>query len=251
MLVLDRWRTLEGLAEAGRDRPATERTQALVDAAAIAHDPLSTPPSATASAEEAGAEEAGAEPAVPEPTAPAPAPVAEAALAAVPTPVVDPVAVAKTTLAPVEPTVAPEPMPSPVSAPAAPAARATIERVATAPDPLDAARSALAEGRADAALAALAEQPTTGAERDALEAAALQQLGRHADAEQAYRRALQREPDIGAWWAGLGIALDASGRGDEALVAFREAQRRGPLDPALADYLGERVESLSAAEPSR
>lgn len=246
MLVLDRWRTLESLAEAGRDRPATERTQALVDAAAIAHDPLSTPPSATASAEEAGAE-----PAVPEPTAPAPAPVAEAALAAVPTPVVDPVAVAKTTLAPVEPTVAPEPMPSPASAPAAPAARATIERVATAPDPLDAARSALAEGRADAALAALAEQPTTGAERDALEAAALQQLGRHADAEQAYRRALQREPDIGAWWAGLGIALDASGRGDEALVAFREAQRRGPLDPALADYLGERVEALSAGEPSR
>ena len=36
-----------------------------------------------------------------------------------------------------------------------------------------------------------------------------------------------------------------------ALAAFREAQRRGPLDPALADYLGERVEALSAGEPSR
>jgi MSHA biogenesis protein MshN len=133
----------------------------------------------------------------------------------------------------------------------APAARATIERIATVVDPLDAARVALAEGRADAALAALAVQPEAGAERDALEAAALQQLGRHAEAEQAYRRALRREPDVGAWWAGLGISLDTSGRGDEALDAFREAQRRGPLDPALADYLGERVEALSAGEPSR
>jgi len=147
--------------------------------------------------------------------------------------------------APVLPT-PPDPPP-----PAAPAPRATIERVPPVADVLETARLTLADGRAEAALAALAVQPGGGAERDALEAAALQQLGRHAEAEAAYRRALRSEPDIGAWWAGLGISLDASGRGEEALAAFREAQRRGPLDPALADYLGERVEALSAGEPSR
>lgn len=130
-------------------------------------------------------------------------------------------------------------------------ARASIERVVPDVDPLDEPRRALSEGRADEALAALAVHIAPSAERDALEAAALQALGRHPEAEQAYRRALQREPDIGAWWAGLGISLDATGRGAEALDAYREAQRRGPLAPALADYLGERVEALSAGEPSR
>ncbi|GAB3735648.1 hypothetical protein GCM10028794_15360 [Silanimonas algicola] len=132
-----------------------------------------------------------------------------------------------------------------------PPARASIERLAPEGDPLDVVRDALAEGRADEALAALATLPGHGAARDALEAAALQALGRHADAEPLYRRALRQEPDVAAWWAGLGISLDAAGRGPEALEAFREAQRRGPLDPALTDYLGERVEALSAGEPSR
>ncbi len=143
----------------------------------------------------------------------------------------------------------PTPAPAPERAPAP--ARARIERVVPLADPLDAARIALSEGRAAEALSTLPDGPDSSPERDALEAAALQQLGRHTDAERAYRRALAREPDIGAWWAGLGISLDADGRGDEALDAFRQAQRRGPLDPALADYLGERVEALSADELSR
>lgn len=139
---------------------------------------------------------------------------------------------------------APRPQPAPP-----PASKAVIERVPP-DDPLAAAREALAGGRAEASLAALAAEPVSP-ERDALEAAALQQLGRHAEAEQAYRRALRGESGVGAWWAGLGISLDAEGRAGEAIEAFREAQRRGPLDPALADYLGERIETLSAGEPSR
>ena len=227
LLVANRWQAIERVAEAGTpsDAPApalapaapVAEIEAVVEAEAVAVAPA--PPQAAN--------------VVPVPV-PAPAPA---------TPVAPPERPAA---------VAADPQPEPVTPPApAPAARATIERVATAVDPLDAARSALAEGRAEAALAALAAQPEPGAERDALEAAALQQLGRHAEAEQAYRRALRREPDGGAWWAGVGISLETSGRGDEALAAFREAQRRGPLDPALADYLGERVEALSAGEPSR
>ena len=144
---------------------------------------------------------------------------------------------------------APEAVPDP---PAPRPVRATIERVDLPPvDVLEGARSALASGDAARALVLLGAVAERGAERDALEAAALQQLGRHADAIEGYTRALRLEPDVGAWWAGLGISLDAEGRSDDALGAFREAQRRGPLDPALADYLGERVEALTAAGPPR
>ena len=246
-LVLDRWRVLENLATADPESPATVIPQALVEAGAIAQNaaavPLADPEPTMAST----------------PVAPAVRPAAlepseTATPSAAPIPSATPLRTVESE--PAAPVAAPAAASTPPSRtdpapPAAPTARAVIERVGAAVDPLDAARTALAEGRADAALVVLAEQSTTGAERDALEAAALQQLGRHAEAEQAYRRALHREPDIGAWWAGLGIALDASGRSDEALAAFREAQRRGPLDPALADYLGERVEALSAGESPR
>ncbi len=152
--------------------------------------------------------------------------------------------------APVAPRLADSPV-EPIARPddAAPLARTRIERVMSEIDPLDAARSALSEGRASDALTGLSDLSVHSAERNALEAAALQALGRHAEAEEAYRRALRQDPEVGAWWAGLGISLDASGRGAEALGAFREAQRRGPLDPALTDYLGERVEALSAEPP--
>jgi tetratricopeptide (TPR) repeat protein len=223
LLVANRWQAIERVAEAGTQSDASAPAVAVPEVEIEA-------------------------PVVPDVVAPAEPQAANIVPAPTPAPVPAPrVASPERSAA-----VAADPQPAPVPPPArAPVARATIERIATVVDPLDAARNALAEGRAEAALAALAAQPEAGAERDALEAAALQQLGRHAEAEQSYRRALQREPDVGAWWAGLGISLDTSGRGGEALAAFREAQRRGPLDPALADYLGERVETLSADEPSR
>jgi outer membrane biosynthesis protein TonB len=198
---------------------------------------------------------------VPSPAAVPDAPAAAAAAASPPvlpaSPVPERVPMRRTEASPERasappPSLPPEPEPKPTPTPTpTPTPRATIERVAPDVDPLEDARRALSEGRPDAALSALAASVVDTAERDALEAAALQALGRHTEAEQAYRRALRREPDIGAWWAGLGISLDANGRGSEALDAYREAQRRGPLAPALADYLGERVEALSAAEPSR
>ncbi|WP_156890048.1 hypothetical protein [Silanimonas lenta] len=140
----------------------------------------------------------------------------------------------------------------PAPSPPAPPRRQSIERIAPpAPPPLlEAARAALAEGRADEALALLEGQATPSPEAEALTAAALQQLGRHAEAAARYRRALAREGDVGAWWAGLAISLEAEGQGAEALEAYRQAQRRGPLEAALADYVRARVSAL-AAEPPR
>jgi tetratricopeptide (TPR) repeat protein len=132
---------------------------------------------------------------------------------------------------------------------------ARIERIdAPPPDPLGPVREALARGDAAGALRVLqSEAPSaaTATESRALTAAAHQQLGQHAEAIAAYREALHNEPDIGAWWAGLGLSLEAAGQGADALAAYREAERRGPLDPALSDYLGVRVEALSTADPSR
>lgn len=140
----------------------------------------------------------------------------------------------------------------PAPPPPAPPRRQSIERVAPpAPPPLlEAARAALAEGRAGEALVLLEGLVTPSPEAEALTAAALQQLGRHAEAAARYRRALAHEGDVGAWWAGLAISLEAEGQGAEALEAYRQAQRRGPLEAALADYVRARVSAL-AAEPPR
>lgn len=233
MLVAQRWTAVERVVPSSSGPPADSTPDAL---------PGEPPPQAISAS--------APSPAVVDVAPSDDAPPRDAPSRDAPTPVAPP-ASATRMAAPPERALAPPP--SPVRD-AAPVARATIERVAPDADPLDEARRTLSEGRPDAALTilvALGESVAQTPEREALEAAALQALGRHAEAEAAYRRALRREPDIGAWWAGLGISLDASGRGPEAREAFREAQRRGPLDPALADYLGERVEALSAGEPSR
>jgi MSHA biogenesis protein MshN len=251
-IAMDRWRAIDAASPVSVSVSMPEPLPALpaspstpepgaVEPALAAPSAVSEPPVALPTPAETPAE-------------PAAEPAAEPRLAATPA---APVSAAEPTAAlpsssaavPAAPAATRPATPAPAQAP--PAARASIERVAPSEDPLAEARTALADGRADDALAALAAQPHGSAERDALEAAALQQLGRLAESGQAYRRALAQEPDIGAWWAGLGISLDAEGRGAEALDAFREAQRRGPLDPALADYLGERVEALSAGETPR
>jgi hypothetical protein len=203
--------------------------------------PAATPPAATLSPAStpgpAAAVSAPAEPAAPD------TPSAPVAAAPTPTP-------AASAPSPPHTPAAPPSAPTPAAVP-----RARIEVVRAEPvDPLLGAREHLAEGDAAAALSALdALSPGDrgGPEAEALAAAALQQLGRHDAAIGAYTRALRDEPDIGAWWSGLGISLEAAGRAGEALQAYREAQRRGPLDPALADYVGARVEALSAGDPTR
>lgn len=214
-------------------------------------------PAVAIDARQAAIERAGQSLPVPAP-APAPAPIPAAMPEPAPAPEPTPAPTPTPAPAPIPtPTPAPAPMPIPTPAPAPePAPRARIEVLdAPALDPLAAVREALAVGDADAALRLLqTKRPVDAsgmAESDALAAAAAQQLGQHDAAIAAYTRALRSEPDIGAWWAGLGISLEAAGRSAEALEAYHEARRRGPLDPALADYLGSRVDTLSADDPSR
>ena len=61
----------------------------------------------------------------------------------------------------------------------------------------------------------------------------LQRLGRPQEAAAYYRRALRSAPDDGRWWLGLGLALEAEGRVDEARDAWQTARRSGKLTPDL------------------
>lgn len=63
----------------------------------------------------------------------------------------------------------------------------------------------------------------------------LQKSQRPAEAAQRYQAALGLRPGEGRWWYGLGLALEAAGRGDEAKVAFGRARDTGNLS---ADMLG-------------
>ena len=149
------------------------------------------------------------------------------------------------------PVPAPAPAPAPVPVPApVPAPPPRIERLSTPIDPLEAVREALATGDAATALALLeSDAAATGAEAIALRANALQQMGRHREAAAAYAAALERQPEVAAWWVGLGMMLEADGRPREARAAYLEATRRGPLDAALADYARARAEALAVPTP--
>lgn len=63
----------------------------------------------------------------------------------------------------------------------------------------------------------------------------LQKSQRPAEAAQRYQAALGLRPGEGRWWYGLGLALEAAGRGDEAKAAFGRARDTGSLP---ADMLG-------------
>lgn len=63
----------------------------------------------------------------------------------------------------------------------------------------------------------------------------LQKQKRHAEAAQRYQAALGVRPGEGRWWFGLGLALEAAGRADEAKAAFGKARDAGNLP---ADMLG-------------
>lgn len=63
---------------------------------------------------------------------------------------------------------------------------------------------------------------------------ALLRLGRLAEAEHPYRKALQVEPGNRSAWTNLIVALKGQGKADEALAQVRAAEARGiTLDPGL------------------
>lgn len=71
----------------------------------------------------------------------------------------------------------------------------------------------------------------------ALMGALLSQLQRHEESARAYQRALAADPSQGGWLLGLGLALEALGRMDEARAAYRKALERGDFKPEVIDFL--------------
>lgn len=94
------------------------------------------------------------------------------------------------------------------------------------------ARLQLEQGDSGAALGTLethAAHAAGDADYQGLFAFLLQKNQRHAEAAQRYQVALALRPGEGRWWYGLGLALEAAGRGDEAKVAFARARDSGNL----------------------
>lgn len=104
-----------------------------------------------------------------------------------------------------------------------------------------AARLLADQGQREAALAWL-QRGQTGlrAADHALMGALLSQAHRHAEASEAYRRALAADPGHGGWQLGLGLALEAQGRHDDAQAAYRTALERGQFKPEVMQFLRER-----------
>jgi tetratricopeptide (TPR) repeat protein len=105
------------------------------------------------------------------------------------------------------------------------------------------ARLKVAQGDYDAAVRLL-EAGTGDPQLLATLGALYQRQGRAAESAAAYRRALEIEPAVGAWWAGLAIALESAGQPAAAPEAYRRALRFGGLDARLDRYARERLAAL-------
>jgi MSHA biogenesis protein MshN len=82
------------------------------------------------------------------------------------------------------------------------------------------------------------------AEFQALRAAVLQRLGRHAEAVTAYQSALTKSAQPAGTWAGLGISLEALGRNSEAAQAYKRALGAEALPSELREYAEIRLRAL-------
>jgi Flp pilus assembly protein TadD len=74
----------------------------------------------------------------------------------------------------------------------------------------------------------------------ALMGALLAQEQRHDEAIAAYQIALAAEPRKSGWLLGLGLALEAAGRREEAQIAYRQALEWGEFKPEVVKFLKER-----------
>ncbi|MEQ1592356.1 MAG: tetratricopeptide repeat protein [Thiobacillaceae bacterium] len=75
----------------------------------------------------------------------------------------------------------------------------------------------------------------------ALSAALLAQDQRYDEAIRAYQTALSADPHKGGWLLGLGLALEATGRREEAQTAYQQALAWGEFKPEVVKFLNERL----------
>jgi MSHA biogenesis protein MshN len=86
--------------------------------------------------------------------------------------------------------------------------------------------------------------PLAGPDFHTMRGAILLRMGRHSEAADAYRLALGSGAQSGASWVGLGISLNALGRGPEAREAFRRGIATGTLSDDLRAYAEQRIRQL-------
>jgi len=79
----------------------------------------------------------------------------------------------------------------------------------------------------------------------ALLAATYQRVKNHKKAVEIYLQLVKIRPAAGVWWLGLAISLEKSGKGKEALEAYRRAQKTGSLKAGLVKFTNNRVSALT------
>ena len=79
---------------------------------------------------------------------------------------------------------------------------------------------------------------------EAFLAALLQRDEQHKQAVEHYLVALQKAPEAGVWWMGLGISYQALQRSGEALEAFKRAKASSSLNAELSAFVDTRLGQL-------
>ena len=91
---------------------------------------------------------------------------------------------------------------------------------------------------------AQARPAAKSAEFSSLEGTVLQRLGRHREAAEAYRNALDAAPGNAGALMGLAISLESLQERSEALEAYRRALAGGALSAELKAYAEQKVKEL-------
>ncbi len=106
------------------------------------------------------------------------------------------------------------------------------------------ARLQLDNGELDTAAQTLVrslDYPDVSPDYIAFYASLLQRQQKHADAVTQFQRALGRRRNVGVWLLGLGVSLEALGRGAEAQEAYRLAKTSGNLSADLQAFADQKL----------
>ncbi|MBX9904532.1 MAG: tetratricopeptide repeat protein [Burkholderiales bacterium] len=106
------------------------------------------------------------------------------------------------------------------------------------------ARLQMDNGELDAGVQTLArslEYPGASPDYIAFYAGLLQRQQKHAEAAAQFQRALGQRGNVGVWLLGLGVSLEALGRGAEAQEAYRLAKASGNLSADLQSFADQKL----------
>lgn len=98
------------------------------------------------------------------------------------------------------------------------------------------------------ALKVLEQSSPSGAAQEAyqaLQAALYQRFGQYDQSVRIYQQLVQLDRRQPNYWLGLGVATEALGQRSQALHAFTAAAQLAPDDPAVSNYIKQRIQALS------